>query len=496
MRKIEQIVEMKVHWIYGIKRSYRYILPHVFGRPSFLLASVSEQGEGNAGQVIFNADNISFSESLVLSQIEGEAEGNAGDIDITANTININNFSLVSTNAQAGTSGAAGNINLNGTNISINTGSVVDALTENGFNGGNIAISGGNLEVVSGGVVVTSTAGAGNAGNMSLDLTGDITINGEGIIPRPEDIFTLEEQVLNDLQESTGLFATSSGASTGNGGNIELTNVGELNISNNGMISVDSQGEGNGGTLNINTDSLNLNNQAAISAITASGDGGNINLTVDDTIRLENNSTISTQASDNGNGGNINIDTNFIIAFPNQNNDIVANTQEGQGGNINITAESVLGIVERDSNPPNDTNDIDASSEFGLNGTVSIFTPETNTFESAVELPSNIVEVEQTTTQACNAERGLAAQNNLTLKGRGGVRSAPDLPLDSHNISINGEFSNSISAIPEPIETAQGKVQLARGIKITQDKRIILTAYRTNNAGDRIPEIKRNCNQI
>ena len=463
---------------------------------SFLSANTREQGKGDAGSVILKADNISFSESLVLSQIEDQAEGNAGGIDITANTIDINNFSLVSTNAQAGTSGEAGSINLKGANISINTGSLVDALTENGFQGGNIEIKGSNLEIVSGGVVVTSAAGAGNAGGINLDLTGDITINGEGIIPRPEDIFTLREQVLNDLQASTGLFASSSAASTGSGGNIEVINGGDITISNDGIISVDSQGEGNGGILTINTDSLNLDNQAAISAITASGNGGNINLAVDDTITLKNNSIISTQASGNGNGGNIKIDTNFIVAFPNQNNDIVANAQAGQGGNINITAQSVLGIAERDSNPPNDTNDIDASSEFGLNGNVSIFAPDTNTLQGAAELPSNIVKPQQTTTQACNAGRGLASQNNLTLKGRGGVRTAPDLPLDSHNISINGEFSNSTSIDPEPVETGQGKIQPARGIKVSESGKIILTAYRTNNAGGRLPEVKRNCNQI
>ena len=221
-------------------------------------------------------------------------------------------------------------------------------------------------------------------------------------------------------------------------------------------------------------------------------------------IRLENNSTISTEASDNGNGGNINIDTNFIIAFPNQNNDIVANAQEGQGGNIEITAESVLGIVERDSTPPNNTNDIDASSEFGLNGTVSISTPDTNALEGAVDLPNNIVEPEQITTQACNAGIKSASQNNLTLKGRGGVGSTPGSPLESQNISINGEFSNSTFIIPEPIETSQGKIQPARGIKVTKDGGIILTAYRTNNAGDmpngiasqRLPEGSINCSGV
>ena len=89
-----------------------------------------------------------------------------------------------------------------------------------------------------------------------------------------------------------------------------------------------------------------------------------------------------------------------------------------------------------------------------------------------------------------------ASQNNLTLKGRGGVRSAPGSPLESQNISINGEFSNSTLTIPEPIETSQGKIQPARGIKVTKDGGIVLTAYRTNNSGDRLPEGSINCGGV
>ncbi|MDJ0594816.1 MAG: hypothetical protein QNJ72_33370 [Pleurocapsa sp. MO_226.B13] len=69
------------------------------------------------------------------------------------------------------------------------------------------------------------------------------------------------------------------------------------------------------------------------------------------------------------------------------------------------------------------------------------------------------------------------------------------MPLDSHNISVNGQ-SNTTFSIPEPIETSQGKIQPARGVKVTESGEIILTAYRTNNRGERIPERSINCGQI
>ncbi len=116
-----------------------------------------------------------------------------------------------------------------------------------------------------------------------------------------------------------------------------------------------------------------------------------------------------------------------------------------------------------------------------MDGSVTINTPDVNPVQGATELPSNIVVPEQTTAQACQANREIAAKNGFTIKGKGGIPAEPGLPLDSQNVSINGE-TNPTSTIPQPIETSQGKIQPARGIKVSEDGKITLTAYRTNNA--------------
>jgi hypothetical protein len=77
----------------------------------------------------------------------------------------------------------------------------------------------------------------------------------------------------------------------------------------------------------------------------------------------------------------------------------------------------------------------------------------------------------------------IVAQNTVApekLLQECGVTPSPDAPLNSENI---GNENPPQASIPEPIETAQGKIQPAMGIKVTKDGRIILTAYRTNNAG-------------
>jgi large exoprotein involved in heme utilization and adhesion len=179
------------------------------------------------------------------------------------------------------------------------------------------------------------------------------------------------------------------------------------------------------------------------------------------------------------------------VASPEGNNDIIANASQGQGGNITIDAESLFGIEEH---PLNDsTNDINASSEFALDGSINIDTSDINPVQGATELPSNVVEPEQTTAQTCEAGRG-TANNGLAIAGKGGVPPAPDTPLNSENI-ISSEQNTAAFAIPQPIKTSRGKIQLARGIKVSKSGKISLTAYRTNNAGERIPEIKPNCEQ-
>ncbi|MEN9565586.1 MAG: hypothetical protein RLZZ69_782, partial [Cyanobacteriota bacterium] len=132
-----------------------------------------------------------------------------------------------------------------------------------------------------------------------------------------------------------------------------------------------------------------------------------------------------------------------------------------------------------------------SSNIFGFDGSVNIDTSDINPIQGATELPSNVVELEQNTAQACEAGRG-TANNGLAIAGKGGVTPSPDTPLNSENL-ISPEQNPAAFAIPEPIETSQGKIQPARGITVTESGHIVLTAYPTNSAGERIPNLP-NCN--
>jgi filamentous hemagglutinin family protein len=435
---------------------------------SFILAD--NQSIGNAGNITINVSDSVFIDggggedlgttlSGILSQVQTDVVGNAGDITISTPKLSLTNFALISSNVKEGSEGRTGDILLNVGTLSLNNGAVIDALTENNFQGGNININANQINLNDGGKIVTSGNSGGDAGNIELNVTDTITINNDN----PPSDSPFEEQILQDTASEAGIFASSVEGSTGNGGSI-----------------------------NIESGSIEFVNNGSIEAVTQAGEGGNITLQTGKDIILNNNSSISAEAFNNANGGNVTIDTRFIIAYPNSNSDILADAEQGQGGNIAINADSLLGIQERDLNSR--TNDINASSRFNLDGTININTPDLNPVQGATELPSNVIEAQQTTEQACEASRETAAKNGLIINGKGGIPATPDQPLTSQNLIIDGEII-SASAIPEPIETSKGKIYLARGIKVTKDGQVILTPYPTNNAGERIPEGRRNCGQ-
>jgi filamentous hemagglutinin family protein len=475
-----------------------------------ILVSTSEQGDG--AKLNINTANLSLTDfSSITGSTFGQGDGGSIDMNATESITLDDNSSISSTVVDSDSKGNGGNIKIATGDFSINN-ATINASTSGIGNAGEINITADNFSLTNGGSIAASTSGfdanaQGDGGNITIDVADTFNINGT-----------------NSLE--TGIFASNLGDSTGNAGNIDIT-VSKLSVINGGQINSFTRGSGNGGNTTINAqDSIFLsgeNSEGFVSGIfnnvdeAARGNGGTINITTNNLSIFDganisvfsrgqgdaglidinanvlslDDGVISARAFNDASGGNLEIDANVIAAFPNGNSDIRASAEQGQGGNITIDAESIFGIEER---PLNDsTNDINASSEFALDGSVNVNTSDINPVQGATELPSNVVEPEQTTAQTCAAGRG-TANNGLAIAGKGGVTPAPDAPLNSENI-ISPEQNPAAYAIPEPIETSKGKIQPARGIKVTKSGRIILTAYRTNNAGERIPEAQVNCGQ-
>ncbi|MEB3217999.1 MAG: filamentous hemagglutinin N-terminal domain-containing protein [Nostocales cyanobacterium 94392] len=349
------------------------------------------------------------------------ATGDAGNIQITTPKLTVSEQAQISALTRA--RGEGGTIEINSNSILLNNGAEITARTFGEKKAGKINLSANILEVSNGAQITTSTSSSGDAGNIILQVKDDITLTGE----------------------KTGIFANTAENSTGKGGKIDIDPV-IVTVKDGATIAVNSLGIGIGGDIELQADTLNLDN-GFINAKTRSNTGGNITLKVDDIILMFHNSQISTTAGDaqfGGNGGNIIINTPFIVAFPvkGEGNDITANAFTGNGGSVNINSQFLFGIESR--NKPTFLNDITASSEFGLNGSVNINTPGIDPTRSLTNLPQERVNAE--VSQNCQANRG-GTKTEFYNIGTGGIPYNPDalhnaepfINQDLIPLQLNGE---------------------------------------------------------
>ncbi|NEP20398.1 MAG: S-layer family protein, partial [Leptolyngbya sp. SIO4C1] len=191
---------------------------------------------------------------------------------------------------------------------------------------------------------------------------------------------------------------------------------------------------GQGGNVEIAADTLALDS-GRISTSTRSGNGGNLTFNLAETLLLRNGSLISTAAGTamaGGNGGDItlNLPNGFIVAVPAENSDVRANAFAGDGGNVNITARSLLGIAFRPGVLNTPLSDITASSQFGIDGTVTINEVNLDVLRDEINLP-----VETASPALAQGCRSLGSQaGSFVSTGRGGLPTNPIAPLSADTV--------------------------------------------------------------
>ncbi len=386
--------------------------------------STSALGDGLGGGLMVDVPNgtveisgdVSFRSSRLISKTQGNQS--AGEIRVGARNLlvrsggQIDSSTSGSGDSQSITIEAAESIvvsgQLNGIRSSITSSSSGGSAGDVGA----INLSTQRLLVSDGGRIFTSTNGPGRGGDLTVSAR-DIVLSGSD--NAPDRLF--------------GLFARTE--SSGDSGRLVLTTE-SLIVRDGARLTVSTDDDApieNLGTVReavITAHNVVLDD-GEVSAVSRSGNGGILTLNVRDFLLLRNNSAIlatAGTAAAGGDGGNINIvmPTGFIIAVPNEDSDIVANAFSGMGGNIDINTQSIIGIEARRTIAANGTNDIDASSEFGIDGTIVLNDLELDPTEGTIELPAEAVSPGQI------AERCLAdsiGQNTFVVTGQGGVAPSP-----------------------------------------------------------------------
>jgi filamentous hemagglutinin family protein len=450
---------------------------------SSLLTQTLESG--NAGDLMIETGQLIVRDGAVVSA-STFGQGKGGDIRVNASSVDIFGvgFGGISSGLYTFTdsTGHGGNITIDTRDFGVADGALLNAFTTGEGNGGNITVNTNTFAAVNGGQLVTTTRSTspngGNAGNVTVNATDSIILSGSDRT-FAERIAQFPLRVANEGATS-GLFANTTEASTGDGGDVTL-NTRQLNIRNDARVTVSSLGTGNAGNLLIIDPSLVKLDQGTLSAETA-GEGGNVTIEQGGSIQLRNNSLISAKADGIGNGGNITIDIDTLAAL--ENSDITANALDGKGGNVQITTQALF--LSPDS-------EITASSERGIDGVVEINRPDVDPNQGLTNLPTEIVDASNQIDQTCAAGGAVASgQSHFVITGSGGLPDSPNEALSPDAVWEDLRFvenrKQSVSQQTVPVEALaatnnqptthnrQRTIVEAQGWVLNQKGEVVLTA--------------------
>jgi filamentous hemagglutinin family protein len=269
-------------------------------------------------------------------------------------------------------------------------------------------------------------------GNPLVAVT-DFTVGDAGAISIKTPVLTMNAGTR--IETSTGwgdIVDPVTLETSGNAGDV-IGNVGSLFLKDGGAIrstsgiqrltGESSIGLGEAGNIMITADdSIVLSGGSSISTEAALADGGNIKLTAPNIVQLTDSEiTTSIFGQGAGNGGNINIDPETVVLTR---SNIIANAFAGSGGNIQITANSFI----KDASSA-----VEASSQFGVQGTIVLASPESDIAGSIAQLPQSVVDVSGLLPERCAARSAGGAQSSFVVAGRGGLPTNPDNYLPSFN---------------------------------------------------------------
>ena len=144
----------------------------------------------------------------------------------------------------------------------------------------------------------------------------------------------------------------------------------------------------------------------------------------------------------------------------------------------------------RNATPFNNTNDIDASSQFGLDGTIAINDPDVDPTSGVVELPSVPIDADAILAQdLCRVENEIARESYFIVTGKGGLTPTSADSLSNINRVVNWtdksdlEVSNSgvIALERSPESNKERSVIQSQGFTVAADGSLWLTANSNNS---------------
>lgn len=464
----------------------------------------SSKGAGNAGNMNVQADTIELINGGQISATTQFA-GQGGSITINAgNSINMNgsdaegNSSGIFTESRITSSGNAGHINITTPELNMTGEAAILTDTLGSGAGGNVTIATQTMQMFDDSEIASDVNGSGNGGSVvintqTLSLVGDPEISADtnplstGNSGSVQVIASesMRFQIQTVPGEEAGIFTNSEGS--GDAGDISVTTP--LLDMNGGVLNARTEGDGAGGSVNLQVAQLFMKNAASISALSSgAGNAGNISIQNANVIQLLANSAITTE-SGLSNGGNIDIQSQTQLVV--RDSRITANVNDGTGGNINVASDLVAldnsqlvaqagagqgGVITVSANKYfNGESLVSASAgPAGISGSVDINAPDIDLSSSMARLKTEFVDIASLINSVCSTRKQDTSGRFVVSKRRGLPSMIEGIPV---TIQSTGKFklevtdqqpyaNAAIIDLSTRARTAIGQKQFAEAIQL------------------------------
>ncbi|MBD2511679.1 filamentous hemagglutinin N-terminal domain-containing protein [Nostoc muscorum FACHB-395] len=274
--------------------------------------------------------------SGVFTQTTVGSTGSAGNLRIETGRLIIKDGGAIATTT-FGQNSNAGNVSIQADSISVDNGSILSGVA-GGAKGdsGSIDLQTRLLSITGGGVIQTQTLGEGKAGNINVNATQQVNLFGIG----------------SGLRSSSGGSNNQLGtisSNIGQGGNINLT-TNSLSIIDGATLDAQTQTNSTGGNITINANSLSaINGGKILTSTSSSGEAGDIALNIPEIEISGSTSGLFAQTSGAGSAGDLTVQPgsqrqNLKINF--QDNSLISasTSSEGKGGILSVTAPESIAL--------------------------------------------------------------------------------------------------------------------------------------------------------
>ncbi len=201
--------------------------------------------------------------------------------------VSLSNGSQVFVSGEGG-----GSIQVQGRRVTLTDGSQLVAKTLGNLNGRGISIQAEQLTIKDGSQVTSSTSGAGFGGNLTVTASDSVQVSGTDAAGNPSGLFarTSGKGMAGNLTINTGKLIVQDGAnvsastemgSQGPGGTLNVTASDFVKVSGNSVrgnpsiLSTQTLGTGDAGSLTIDTNSLIVQDGGQVTTSTGTGSQGN-----------------------------------------------------------------------------------------------------------------------------------------------------------------------------------------------------------------------------